>query len=205
MTKDGMKEKLTAVFLYLNEYIEQHGFPPSVREICAELDIRSTATAYCYLEKLEEQGLIRKSRAKNRAIEIVSKDEIIQKMVRVPLVDTVACGQPIFAYESMEGYYPLPEEFFGSGDELFMLRCKGDSMIELGMFDGDMVIVRKQPYAENGQVVVALIEDEATVKRFFQRKDHFVLHPENIYYNDIICDHVDILGIVQGLIRTNIH
>ena len=205
MTKDGMKEKLSAVFVYLTEYIDEHGFPPSVREICSELDIRSTATAYCYLEKLEQQGLIRKSRAKNRAIEICAKESVTQKSLRVPLIGQVTCGQPIFAYENMEGYYALPEDFFGKSNELFMLRAKGDSMIEIGIFDGDLLVVRKQPYANEGDIVVALVEDEATVKRFQKRKDYFVLHPENIYFKDIVLKKVDILGIVQGLVRTNIH
>ena len=204
MTKSGMQEKLHSVYLYHNEFIEENGFPPSVREICSHLDIRSTATAYCYLEKLEKNGLIRKSKSKNRAIEIVNKDDPSMRMIRVPLIGQVTAGQPIFAYENMEGYYPLPQEFFRD-EEYFMLKVKGESMIEAGIFDGDKIIVKKQKTAENGDIVVALIDDEeATVKRFFKKTDYYVLHPENIYMKDIVVDQLEILGIVQGLLRTKV-
>ena len=126
------------------------------------------------------------------------------RMVRVPLIGQVTAGQPIFAYENMEGYYPLPQEFF-KDEEYFMLKVKGESMIEAGIFDGDKIIVKKQQTAENGDIVVALIDDEeATVKRFFKKTDYFVLHPENIYMKDIIVDRVEILGVVQGLLRTKV-
>ena len=126
------------------------------------------------------------------------------RTVRVPLIGQVTAGQPIFAYENMEGYYPLPQEFFRD-DEYFMLKVKGESMIEAGIFDGDKIIVKRQQTAENGDIVVALLNgEEATVKRFFRKTDYYVLHPENIYMKDIVVNQVEILGIVRGLLRTKI-
>lgn len=165
-----------------------------VREICAACNIKSTATVFNIINRLKERGLLEKSDVKRRAISLKSKS------ISVPLVGTVAAGQPIFAAENYEDYFSLPENFF-SGENLFMLNVQGSSMIKIGMFDGDKVVVRKQESADNGDIVVALIDESATVKRFFKRDGKIILHPENDEMNDFIFNEVQILGKVVGLIR----
>lgn len=183
-----------AVFNYIQKFISENGYAPCVREVCSACNIKSTATVFNIINRLKERGLLEKSNVKRRAIALTSK------AVSVPIVGTVAAGQPIFATESYDGYVALPENFF-SGDDLFMLNVKGDSMIKIGMFNGDKVVVAKQDTADNGDIVVALVDDSATVKRFFKRKDKIVLHPENDDMDDFIFDNVTILGKVVGLIR----
>ena len=184
-----------AVFKYIQEFISENGYAPCVREVCKACNIKSTATAFTVINRLKERGLLEKSDLKRRAISLKSKT------VSVPIVGTVAAGQPIFATESYDGFVSLPDNFF-SGDDLFMLIVKGTSMIKIGMFDGDKVVVRKQNTADNGDIVVALVDDSATVKRFFKRDGKFVLHPENDDMDDFVYDDVSILGKVVGLIRT---
>jgi len=193
-----LNEKLSRVLNYLRNYIEENGFPPTVREICSELEIKSTATVYSYLERLKELGYLKKSRAKNRALEVVDKKKASFKTV--PLVGRVTAGTPILAEENVEGYVPLPADIFRAND-LFMLAVEGDSMIEAGIYDGDIIIVNRQNYAENGDIVVALIGNEATVKRFFKEKGYIRLHPENSSMQDIIVEDCLILGKVCGLLR----
>ena len=190
--------KVTQVYNYVKNYLEQNSFPPSVREICAEVGIKSTATAYAYLEKLQKQGLITKTPDKKRAFSLTQKANTYES---IPLVGVVTAGVPILAVENFENYYPLPPEFNNSENDLFMLRVQGDSMIEAGIYDGDKIIVKRQNTADNGDIVVALIEDSSTVKRFFKRDGKIVLHPENQALSDIVLDDVVILGIVQGLYR----
>ncbi len=190
-------EKYNTVYEFIKKYITENGYSPSVREICANCGIKSTATAYQYINKLNEQGLIKKAGNKKRA---VSLKKSVGQSVSVPLVGTVAAGQPIFADENYEGYYSLPTEFFGS-DDMFMLTVKGDSMIKIGMFDGDKIIVKKQNTADNGDIVVALVDDSATVKRFYRRDGKFILHPENDSMSDFVFDDVSVLGKVVGLMR----
>lgn len=172
----------------------ENGFAPCVREVCAACGIKSTATVFNIINRLKDRGLLEKSDVKRRAISLKSKS------VSVPLLGTVAAGQPIFAAESYDGYFSLPENFF-SGDDLFMLNVKGSSMVKIGMFDGDKVVVRKQQTADNGDIVVALVDDSSTVKRFFKRDGKYVLHPENDDMEDFVYDDVQILGKVVGLIR----
>lgn len=190
-------EKYNTVYEFIKKYITENSYSPSVREICANCGIKSTATAYQYINKLNEQGLIKKAGNKKRA---VSLKKSVGQSVSVPLVGTVAAGQPIFADENYEGYYSLPTEFFGS-DDMFMLTVKGDSMIKIGMFDGDKIIVKKQNTADNGDIVVALVDDSATVKRFYRRDGKFILHPENDSMSDFVFDDVSVLGKVVGLMR----
>ena len=190
--------KVTEVYNYVKNYLEQNFFPPSVREICAEVGIKSTATAYAYLEKLQKQGLITKTPDKKRAFSLTQKANTFES---TPLVGVVTAGTPILAVENFENYYPLPPEFSNSENDLFMLRVQGDSMIDAGIYDGDKIIVKRQNTADNGDIVVALIEDSSTVKRFFKRDNKIVLHPENQALSDIVLDDVVILGIVQGLYR----
>lgn len=190
-------QKYEVVFNFIKNYIAENGYSPTVREICANCGIKSTATAYQYMNKLNERGLIKKAGNKKRAVSIGKTDE---KSVEVPLVGTVAAGQPIFAEENYEGVYSLPADFFGN-DDMFMLTVKGDSMIKIGMLDGDKIIVKKQNTADNGDIVVALVDDSATVKRFFKRGGKFILHPENDEMSDFVFDDVSVLGKVVGLMR----
>lgn len=194
------RRKLDEVLAFINRYTDENGFPPTVRDMCRELGIKSTATAYDYVNRLKAMGLLNKAENKKRAVVPVSTGS-----VRVPLVGTVTAGQPIFAAENYEGYYSLPASEF-SGDDLFMLTVQGDSMIEAGIYSGDKIVVRKQDGAENGDIVVAMFDDGisegATVKRFYRRGGKFILHPENAALSDYVLDEVTILGKVIGLIRS---
>lgn len=182
------------VFNYIKRYITENGYAPCVREICEACNLKSTASAFYIINRLCERGLLTKSNVKRRALSLPAKS------VTVPLVGTVAAGQPIFATENYDGFYSLPDNIF-SGEDLFMLNVKGSSMIKIGMFDGDKVVVKKQQTADNGDIVVALVDDSATVKRFFKRDGKIILHPENDDLEDFIFDEVSILGKVIGLIR----
>ena len=187
-------DKSEIVYDFIRNYVTENGYAPTVREICKACDLKSTATAFKYLNDLSAKGIIRKTDKRNRAVAIK------QSTITVPLVGTVAAGQPIFATENYDGFYSIPDNFF-SGDDLFMLNVHGDSMINIGMFDGDKIIVQKQQTADNGDIVVALVEDSATVKRFFKRDGKIILHPENDNMEDFIFDDVSILGKVIGLMR----
>ena len=190
-------EKLKNLYNYVQKYIENNGYPPTVREICQDLQIKSTATAHYYLNKLKDQGLLDKKDDKKRAITVKNKYET---PITVPLVGTVTAGTPILAVENFDGYYPLPQEF-ACDDELFMLKVKGESMINAGILNGDKIIVKKQETADNGEIVVCMIDDSATVKRFYKKGNKIVLHPENDTMQDIIVDEAFILGVVVGLMR----
>lgn len=191
-------DKLNRVYEFTINFINNNGFPPSVREICEKLSIKSTATCYSYLEKLKSIGLLEKSPNKKRAIKIPSRLNPDKKSV--PLVGVISAGSPIFAIENLEGYYTLPEEF-DTGGTKFALRVKGDSMINAGIFENDIIIVNQQNTANNGEIVVALIDDSATVKRFYKKKNKIILHPENDTMTDMVFDNVVILGVVKGLMR----
>lgn len=182
------------VFKFIQKFITDNGYAPCVREVCKACNIKSTATVFNIINRLKERGLLEKSDVKRRALALKSKS------VSVPLIGTVAAGQPIFATENYECFYSLPENYF-AGDDLFMLNVKGSSMIKIGIYENDKVIVRKQETAENGDIVVALVDESATVKRFFKRNDKIILHPENDELEDFIFDEVLILGKVVGLIR----
>ena len=190
-------EKITQVYNFTVDFIKENGFPPSVREICAKLDIKSTATAYSYIEKLKQRGLLEKSPLKKRAISLLKNNINFRS---VPLVGTIRAGSPISAIENIEGYYPIPEEL-STGDDEFALKVQGNSMINAGIYEGDIIIVNKQNTANNGEIVVALIDDSATVKRFFKKQNKIVLHPENDELSDMIYDDIKILGVVKGLMR----
>lgn len=196
MKKKELNDKLNKVYQYTSDYIKENGFPPSVREICAKLNIKSTATAYSYIEKLQSKGLLDKCPNKKRAIKLPQA----AKRSGIPLLGVIRAGTPIFAVENLDGYYPLPPDM-GEEKDCFALRVTGNSMINAGIYDNDVIIVKKQPYAENGEIVVAMVEDSATVKRFYKEKTCIVLHPENDDMEDLIYDNVTILGIVKGLFR----
>lgn len=197
MKKQEQNERIEKVYRYVILYTKDNGFPPSVREIAQNLNIKSTATVYSYLKKLQKMELIDKSPMKNRAIKISSTSI---KTNSIPLLGTVSAGLPLFAVENLEGYYPLPPNM-SNADDCFALRVKGDSMINAGIFDKDIIIIKKQNYAENGEIVVALVDDSATVKRFFVDNNQIILHPENDTMQDMIFDSVIILGVVKELYR----
>ena len=197
MKKEERQEKLQIVYDYTSKYIEENGFPPSVREICTKCNIKSTATAFSYIEILKSKGLIDKSPSKKRAISLTKS----KTNTSIPLIGVITAGTPIYAVENLEGYCPLPPDFEDE-IECFALRVKGESMINAGIFDKDIIIVQKSDYASNGDIVVALIEDSATVKRFYKRDNVVILHPENDDMQDLVFNSgVTILGRVKGLIR----
>ena len=191
---------------YIKESILKNGYPPSVREICEAVNLKSTSSVHSHLETLEEKGYIRRDPTKPRTIEII--DDCFQltrrEVVNVPLLGTVAAGQPLYAEENIENYYPIPADILPNA-ETFMLKVKGNSMINAGILEGDQIIVEHCPTAHNGEIVVALVEDSATVKRFFKEKGHYRLQPENDSMDPIIVENVEILGKVIGLFRLGIH
>jgi repressor LexA len=183
---------------YIYEFTKQNGYTPSLREMCAKMNFASTSSVFYYLQKCEDQGLIRRSKGKNRAIELVGE----AYGNTVPVVGKVAAGEPIFAEQNIEEYLQLPQNMFdNSCGDLFALTIRGNSMIEAGINSGDKVIVRRQNVANNGDIVVALIDESATVKRFYKENNYYRLQPENSTMQPIILDSVIVLGIVVGLIR----
>ena len=202
------KTKLSAreeeILNLLRQGIIENGYPPTVREICAMTGLKSTATVHGYLERLEKKGYIKKAEDKPRAITIINHEDYYADAVEavlVPLVGEVAAGSPILATENIETSYPLPKEMVKESD-CFLLRIRDESMLEAGILPGDLVLVRRQNAADNGDIVVALIEDEATVKRFFKEKNQVRLQPENSIMEPIFTKDVNILGKVIGLLRT---
>lgn len=192
------KNREQEVLDYISEYIDREGYPPTVREICHDVGFASTSTVQYYLKKLEYRGDISFGGAKNRAIVVKNQRKANARLI--PIVGTVTAGTPILAVENIEGYYPLPEEFHGIGD-MFMLNVSGSSMINAGIYDGDKIIVEKTSTCEQGEIIVALIDDSATCKRFFKRDGKIILHPENEELSDIVLDDVSIIGRVKGLVR----
>ncbi|MGD6832819.1 transcriptional repressor LexA [Sutcliffiella halmapala] len=193
---------------FIKKEVQEKGYPPSVREIGEAVGLASSSTVHGHLARLESKGLIRRDPTKPRAIEIRDmEDEMTPRIaaVNVPIIGKVTAGQPITAIENVEDYFPLPDRYVAPDEQVFMLEVMGDSMIEAGILDGDYVIVRQQQSANNGDIVVAMTEDdEATVKRFFKEKDYIRLQPENSTLDPIIVRNVSILGKVIGVYR-NIH
>ena len=188
---------------YLKYSILNRGFPPSVREICDAVNLKSTSSVHSHLEALEKNGYIRRDSTKTRAIEIVDDNFNLtrREMINIPLVGTVAAGQPLLAVENIETYFPIPMEHLPNS-QVFMLKVKGESMVNAGILDGDMVLVEMTSAAENGDMVVALVNEEATVKTFYKETDHYRLQPENDYMEPIIVkDNLLILGKVIGTMR----
>jgi len=188
----------------LRQGLIENGYPPTVREICALTGLRSTATVHAYLERLEKKGYIKKAEDKPRAISIVNNDENYADAVEavlVPLVGEVAAGNPILATENIEATIPLPKDMVRDS-ECFLLRIRGESMVEAGILPGDLVVVRRKNSADNGDIVVAMLQNDATVKRFFKEKNKIRLQPENSTMDPIYSTEVNILGKVIGLLRT---
>jgi repressor LexA len=203
-----VSKRQEAILEFIKNEVKSKGYPPSVREIGEAVGLASSSTVHGHLERLEGKGLIRRDPTKPRAIEILEIDNSPvpkQGVVHVPLIGKVTAGLPISAIEDIQEYFPLPDTYGASEDQLFMLEIMGESMIEAGILDGDYVVVKKQATANNGEIVVAMTEDdEATVKRFYKEKNQFRLQPENSSMDPIYVQNVSILGKVVGLYR-NIH
>lgn len=203
MVRANAKAKQEAILSYIKQAVNSRGYPPSVREIGDAVGLTSTSTVHGHLSKLEQRGLIRRDATKPRAIEIIDDTFRAQAgLAAVPLLGKVTAGSPITAVEDIEEYLPAPPHG-QDGQDIFALRVVGDSMIDAGIHDGDIVYVRRQSTADNGDIVVAMTEDdEATVKRFFKEKNHIRLQPENSTLKPMLFPHVTILGKVIGLWRT---
>ena len=191
-------EKKMQILDFIRREIDDKGYPPSVREICLAVGLKSTSTVHAHLNRLEEEGYIRRDATKPRALELT--DTATVRGRSVSLVGRVTAGMPILAQQNIEEYYMLPQNLVG-GDEVFILSVQGESMIEAGILDGDFVIVRRQSHAENGDIVVAMIDDEATVKRIFYEKTRVRLQPENSAMQPIYARDVTVLGRVIALFR----
>lgn len=199
---EELNKRENDILTFIKEEIVRKGYPPSVREIGLAVGLKSSSTVHGYLNNLEEKGYIRRDPSKPRTIEILDDSVPSNKkeMVNIPLVGRITAGNPILAQEEIEDVFPLPFDLVGA-DDTFMLNVTGDSMVGAGILEGDKLIVKKQNYASNGEIVVALLEDEATVKTFYKEVGHIRLQPENEYMEPIITDNVIILGKVIGLIR----
>ena len=204
-----MNEKLTKkqeeVLNFIKKFVVSHGYPPSVREICKGMDLSSPATVHTHLKQLEIKGIIRKENSKFRTLELLVDNEYVEKdeeLVRVPLLGKISCGNPIEAIEQPNEFFTLPASLIPAKESIFTLKCSGDSMINVGIYDGDYVIIQKQKVARNGDIVVALTEDnEVTLKTFYKEKDHIRLQPENDSLSPIIVNNCIILGKAIGLYR----
>jgi len=204
MSKLSPRQK--AILDYIHKKVQEKGYPPSVREIGEAVGLASSSTVHGHLARLEKKGYIRRDPTKPRAIELLYREDITPKTkldtVKVPIVGKVTAGEPITAIENIEDYYPLPRRLVGDEQTVFILSIQGDSMINAGILNGDYVVVRQQPTAENGDIVVAMTPDgEATVKRFYKEADHIRLQPENERMEPILLSDVTILGKVISLIR----
>ena len=211
-TRAETSRKEKAILKFIEDQVVKNGYPPSVREIGKAIGLSSTATVHAYLEKLEKQGFIKKEDKKGRTLKVIKGTEgqpitkqnkefyTQREMVEVPVIGKITAGLPILAVENVTDTFPIPLDFVGNS-ESFMLTVRGESMIEAGILDGDYILVKKQNNASNGEIVVALIGDEATVKTFYKEKDHIRLQPENHTMDPIIVPDCKILGKVAGVFR----
>ncbi|WP_425447513.1 transcriptional repressor LexA [Dethiothermospora halolimnae] len=200
---EDLSQNQLKILNFIKSEIENRGYPPAVREICKAVNLKSTSTVHGHLSKLEDKGYIRRDPTKPRAIEILNKDNSYlpkKEVINVPILGKVTAGKPILAVENIEDTFPIPLDF-AKNSEVFMLKVQGESMIDAGILDGDFVLVTKQNVANNGDIVVALIEDEATIKRFYKEKNQVRLQPENKYMEPIIVKDVKVLGKVVSLYR----
>lgn len=199
---NDLSEKQIKIINFIKNEILSKGYPPSVREICDAVGLKSTSTVHGHLERLEKKGIIRRDPTKPRAIEIIDESFAPTKreLISVPIIGKVAAGEPLLAVENIEEYFPIPAEYVPN-KQMFMLNVEGNSMIDAGIFNGDLILVQQQNQAHNQDIVVALIDDSVTVKRFFKETDHIRLQPENSTMDPIIVDDVTVLGKVVGLFR----
>lgn len=203
MAQGNISKKQLEILEYIKAQILDRGFPPSVREICEAVHLKSTSSVHSHLETLEKNGYIHRDPTKPRAIEILDDTPFNlarREVVNVPMIGQVAAGQPLLAQENIENYFPIPMEFMPN-KQTFMLKVQGESMINAGIFDGDMVLVEQVSVASDGEIVVALIDDGATVKRFFKEDGFYRLQPENDFMDPIITTDLSILGKVIGVFR----
>ncbi|MFQ7552595.1 MAG: transcriptional repressor LexA [Blautia marasmi] len=205
MSYGKISKKQSEILEYMKNEILNRGFPPSVREICEAVNLKSTSSVHSHLETLEKNGYIRRDPTKPRAIEIVDDNFnlVRRETVNVPIIGKVAAGEPLLAVQNVEGYFPIPSEYMPN-KQTFMLVVQGDSMVNAGIFSGDYVVVEKQENAENGDKIVALVEDSATIKTFYKEKDHIRLQPENDYMDPILIhpeQQFQVLGKVIGVFR----
>ena len=202
MERGKISNKQREILDYIKEEILKKGYPPAVREICEAVNLKSTSSVHSHLETLEKNGYIRRDPTKPRAIEIMddSFQMVRHEMASIPVVGTVAAGQPILAQQNIESYFPIPTEYVPNGD-CFSLRVKGESMINVGIFDGDQIFVECCNTARNGDIVVALVDDSTTVKTFYKENGHIRLQPENDNMDPIIVPDCQILGKVFGIFR----
>ena len=202
MANGKLTEKQRQILEYIKQQILQRGYPPAVREICEAVNLKSTSSVHSHLETLEKNGYIRRDPTKPRAIKILDDDFNLtrREVVNVPVIGQVAAGEPILAEQNIQDYFPIPVEYMPNA-ESFMLKVKGESMINAGIMSGDTVLVQRQSDARNGDMVVALVDDSATVKTFYKEDGYYRLQPENDSMDPIIVDHCEILGKVFGVFR----
>lgn len=204
MSKETLSPKQEQILSFIKQHISEKGYPPTIRGICEAVGLSSTASVHSQLNTLEKKGYIVRDKTKPRAIDVIDDESMLadvkSEVVNIPIVGQVAAGQPILAIENIENYFPIPAEYVGN-KTTFMLKVKGDSMINAGIYNGDTIIVEQCNTANNGDIVVALVDDSATVKTFYKEKDHIRLQPENDTMDPIIVDNCSIVGKYIGLIR----
>ena len=198
---EPMTQKQTEIYNFLKSFVEEKSFPPSVREICVAVGLKSTSTVHGHLKTLERKGYINRESTKTRALEIIEFSERKKEMINIPIIGKVTAGEPILAIENIEDTFSIPLNYVKHTEDLFILKISGSSMIEAGILDGDLAIIEKTNVAENGDIVVALIDNEATIKRFFKEKNYYRLQPENSTMDPIIVTECTILGKLAGLYR----
>ena len=196
------KDKQSEIYEFLKNYTENKGYPPSVREICEAVSLRSTSTVHGHLKRLEKKGMIKRDPSKPRALEIAELSTPKKEMINIPIIGKITAGVPILATENVEDTFPIPLDYIKHDKELFMLRVSGQSMINAGINNDDLAIIESTNHAINGDIVVALIDDSATIKRFFKEKDHIRLQPENDAMEPIIVDDCQVLGKLVGIFRS---
>ena len=200
MSDENTKQQ--EIYEFLKTYTENKGYPPSVREICAAVSLKSTSTVHGHLKRLEKKGFIKRDPSKPRALEINELSTPKKEMVNIPIVGKITAGLPILATENVEDTFPLPIDYIKHDNELFMLNVSGESMINAGIHNNDLAIIESTNSAKNGEIVVALIDDSATIKRFYKEKDHIKLQPENDTMDPIIVPDCSILGKLVGIYRS---
>ncbi len=205
MNFEGLSDKQIKILQYIKNELTLRGYPPSIREICKAVGLSSTSSVHAHLNTLEEKGYLKKGSNKRRALELIDVDDICcnmpkKEIVNVPIIGTVTAGQPILAVENVDDTLPISIDFVGN-KESYVLKVKGESMIDAGILDGDYVVVNQQNTAKNGDIVVALIDDSATVKTFYKEKDHIRLQPENKSMDPILIKEPYILGVVKAVVR----
>ncbi len=205
MNFEGLSDKQIKILQYIKDELTLRGYPPSIREICKAVGLSSTSSVHAHMNTLEEKGYIRKGSNKRRALELIDADDICcnmpkKEIVNIPIIGTVTAGQPILAVENVDDTLPISIDFVGN-KESYVLKVKGESMVDAGILDGDYVVVNHQNTAKNGDIVVALIGDEATVKTFYKEKDHIRLQPQNSLMDPILIKDPSILGVVKAVVR----